>query len=126
MEGFAYATSLDLIMGYYHIEILPATSALCTIVLPLDKYKYLKLPMGLCNSPDIFQGKMSEMFANIEEVQVHIDDSLLITNGDWESHLKKIDKVLDRLKRAGLKVNAKKSLISCQELEYLGHWVTKQ
>eukprot|EP00957_Ditylum_brightwellii_P003125 238138-Ditylum_brightwellii.AAC.1 len=67
MEGFTYATSLDLNMGYYHIKILPKSSALCTIVLPWGKYEYLKLPMGLCNCPDIFQEKMSKMFADIKE-----------------------------------------------------------
>eukprot|EP00957_Ditylum_brightwellii_P031665 2401569-Ditylum_brightwellii.AAC.1 len=46
---------------------------------------------------------MSKMFTNIEEVRVYIDDLLLITNSDWESHLETLDKVLDRPKCAGLK-----------------------
>ena len=61
MEGFRFATALDLNMGYYHIELTPASSQLCTIVLPWGKYEYWKLPMGLCNSPDIFQEKMNEL-----------------------------------------------------------------
>eukprot|EP00957_Ditylum_brightwellii_P087944 6697293-Ditylum_brightwellii.AAC.1 len=126
MEEFQYATSLDLNMGYYHIEITPASSALCTILLPWGKYKYLKLPMGLCNNPNIFQEKMSEMFMGIKEVRVYIDDLLLITMGSWKNHLEKLDEVLDRSKCTGLKVNAQKSLFSSQELECLGHWVTKQ
>eukprot|EP00957_Ditylum_brightwellii_P019272 1453367-Ditylum_brightwellii.AAC.1 len=48
-------------MGFYHIELTPNLSALCTIVLPWGKYKYLKLPMGLSNSPDIFQEKMGDL-----------------------------------------------------------------
>ena len=54
LEGFKYATSLDLNMGYYHIKLCPFSKRLCTIVLPWGKYEYQKLPMGLCNSPDIF------------------------------------------------------------------------
>ncbi len=50
-----FATSLDLNMGYYHIELTPNSSRYCTIVLPWGKYEYLQLPRGLCNSPDIFQ-----------------------------------------------------------------------
>ena len=34
LEGFQYATLLDLNMGYYHIELDPESSRLCTIVLP--------------------------------------------------------------------------------------------
>jgi hypothetical protein len=65
LEGFQYATSLDLNMGYYHIELSPNSKRLCTIVLPWGKYEYQKLPMGLCNSPDIFQEKMSTLRSNV-------------------------------------------------------------
>ena len=34
--------------------------------------------MGLCNSPDIFQEKMSELFVGLDTVRVYIDDLLRI------------------------------------------------
>ena len=37
LEGFRYATSLDLNMGYYHIRLSPDSRKLCTIVLPWGK-----------------------------------------------------------------------------------------
>ena len=40
LEGFKYGTSLDLNMGYYHIELTPSSRRLCTIVLPWGKYEY--------------------------------------------------------------------------------------
>ena len=55
LEGFQYATSLELNMVYYHIRLSDQASNLCTIILPWRKYKYKRLPMGICNSPDIFQ-----------------------------------------------------------------------
>jgi hypothetical protein len=55
LDGFKYATTLDLNMGYYHISLTPFSKSLCTVVLPYGKYEYQRLPMGLCNSPDIFQ-----------------------------------------------------------------------
>ena len=68
LEGFQHATSLDLNMGYYHIELTPFSKRLCTIVMPWGKYKYQCLPMGLCNSPDIFQEHMFELFSDLEFV----------------------------------------------------------
>ena len=59
LKGFEYGTSLDLNMGYYHIELHPDSRKYCTIVFPFGKYEYLRLPMGLCNSPDIFQEHIS-------------------------------------------------------------------
>jgi hypothetical protein len=68
LEGFQYATSLELNMGYYHIELSPDAKRLCTIVLPFGKFEYQQLPMGLCNSPDIFQEKMSNLMCELEYV----------------------------------------------------------
>ena len=38
LEGFTYATSIDLNMGYYHTRLSPGSSRLCTMVLPFGKY----------------------------------------------------------------------------------------
>ena len=65
LEGFQYATSLDLNMGYYHITLMPHASHLCTVVLPWGKYEYVHLPMGIKNAPDIFQEVMSELMHDL-------------------------------------------------------------
>ena len=65
LEGFQWATALDLNMGYYHIELCPSSKKVCTIVLPWGKYEYQVLPQGLSNSPDIFQEKMSNLFRDL-------------------------------------------------------------
>lgn len=66
LEGFMFATSLDLNTGYYHIKLTPNSKNLCTILLPWGKYRYKRLPMGLSNSPDIFQEKMTSIFAGLD------------------------------------------------------------
>ena len=76
--------------------------------------------MGLCNSPDIFQEKMSELFEGLNFVRTYIDDLLCLTKGSFKDHLEKLERVLFKLKEAGLKVNAKKSFFARPELEYLG------
>ena len=126
LEGFKYATSLDLNMGYYHISLCPFSKRLCTIVLPWGKYEYQKLPMGLCNSPDIFQEKMNELFNDLEYVRTYIDDLLIISNESLEDHLDKVGKVLKKLQAAGFKVNAEKSFFAKDELEYLGFKITRE
>ena len=112
LEGFTYGTSLDLNTGYYHIALDPNSRKLCTIILPWGKYEYQRLPMGLCNSPDIFQEKMCSLFADLEHVRAYIDDLLIISNSTYSDHLDKLDKVLHRVEKAGLKVNANKSFFA--------------
>ena len=107
-------------MGYYHITFCPVSLKLFTIVLPWGKYEYQKLPMGLCNSPDIFQAKMNGSFNGLEYVRAHIDNLLIISNGNFEDQLNKVKTVLKKLKVAGIKVNAEKSFFARDKLEYLG------
>jgi hypothetical protein len=55
IEGFTFASALDLNMGYYHIKLDADAQRLCKIVfswymgLPwyMGKYKYKCLPMGI-------------------------------------------------------------------------------
>ena len=115
MEGFKYASSLDLNMGYYHIESSPGYKWLCTIVLPWGKYEYQKLPMGVCNSSYIFQGKISKLFEGFDMLRAYIDDVLVVTKNNFKKHLKSLYRVLQRLAQGWLKVNAEKSFFGKTE-----------
>ena len=125
LEGFTYATALDLNMGYYTIRLDPDASKICTIILPWGKYSYLRLPMGVACSPDIFQAKMSELMGTLEFVRTYIDDLLCITKGSLDDHLNKLKRVFIRLRDAGLKVNARKSSFCATETEYLGYVLSR-
>ena len=127
LEGFMYATSLDLNMGYYHMLLTPFSSRLCTIVLPWGKYEYLRLPMGLSISPDIFQEKMSELMSGLEFARAYLDDLLILsTEPGLDKHLEKLEQVLTRLQAAGLKINAVKSFFARTNLEYLGYNISRE
>ena len=81
--------------------------------------------MGLVNSPDIFQEKMSTLMDGLEFVRTYLDDCLCLTGATWEDHFEKLEQVLVLLKSAGLKVNAQKSFFGQSQLEYLGYWITR-
>eukprot|EP00986_Skeletonema_menzelii_P013310 scaffold7655_cov91-Skeletonema_menzelii.AAC.1 len=55
MEGFTFASAIDLNMGYYHLKLDLETMRICAIVFPWGIYRYRRLPMGVACSPDIFQ-----------------------------------------------------------------------
>jgi hypothetical protein len=120
VEGFSFATALDLNIGHYTIRLDPDASKICTIIFPLGKYSYKQLPMGIAGSPDIFQGKKSELMESIEYVQAYLDDILCISRSSLGDHLENLEKVLRYLCNAGLKVNAEKLTFCALEIEYLG------
>ena len=125
MEGFTFATALDLNMGYYTIRLDPNAQKICTIIFPWGKYSYLRLPMGIAGSPDIFQAKMSELMDPLEFVRAYLDDILCITNESLEDHLNKLRQVLIKLQDAGLKVDARKCHFCAIDTEYLGYILTR-
>ena len=125
LEGFTYANTLDLNMGYYTIIIDPTDAEMCTIIFPWGKYSYQRLPMGFAGSADIFKAEMGNLMATFEYVRAYIDNLLVITKGSLHDHLDKLKQVFIRLRNAGLKINATKSVFCAQETEYLGYILTR-
>lgn len=126
MDGFEYCTTMDLNMGFWAICLSPYSQQLCTIVLPWGKYCYLRLPMGLAVSPDVYQEKMAGIFSDMPEVIVYIDDICIITKGAFQDHVKVLREVLHRLAKNGLKVHADKSKFCCFETEFLGFVLSRE
>jgi putative transposase len=93
--------------------------------MPFGKYEYQHLPMGQCNSPDIFQECMYKIFSDLEYVHVYIDDLLVMSCSTFKEHLQRLELVLSELSEAGLKINANKSHFAVSEIEYLGYWITR-
>ena len=114
LEGFTYATALDLNMGYYTIRLDPDASKICTIILPWGKYSYLRLPMGVACSPDIFQAKMSELMATLEFVRTYLDDLLCISKGNLDDHLAKLRKSPHQVAECGLESQCTQILLLCR------------
>ncbi len=126
MDGFTYCSTMDLNMGFWAIRLSKRSQRYCTIVLPWGKYVYLRLPMGLSCSPDIYQEKISSIFIDIPEVVVYIDDILIISKGTFLDHLKLLDEVLGRLVRNNLKIHLDKSKFFAYEAEFLGFVLSRE
>jgi hypothetical protein len=109
LEGFAYAT-------YYTIKLNFNAQKLCTIVTHFGKYQYLRLPMGISYSPDIFQEKMSDLMQHLNFVRTYLDDLLVISCSTFEDHIEKLE-CLKILSDKGLRVNAKKSTFCASEID---------
>ena len=73
LEDFQYVTALDLNMGYYNIRFLPASQYITTIVTEFDKFRYHRLPMGMCALGHILQAKVDDIPGDIKGVKTYID-----------------------------------------------------
>ncbi len=125
LESFTHAITLDLNMGYNTIRLDPTAAKMCTIIFPWGKYSYQRLPMGFSGSADFFQAETGNLMATLEYIRGNIGDILVITKGSLDDHLDKLKQVFIRLRDAGLKVNATRSVFCAQETEYLGYILTR-
>jgi hypothetical protein len=76
---FVYATSLNLNMGYLHINLAQSARNILTVIMSLGFYKCTKLPMEVMPATDIFQSKMVSVFADMgpNKPVPYIDDILI-------------------------------------------------
>ena len=61
LEGFQYATALNINMGYCTLMIFPASTYTKTIVTKFGKFGYNCIPMEMCASGDTFQAKVDKL-----------------------------------------------------------------
>jgi hypothetical protein len=73
-------------MQYYTIELDKKSQDLCIIIAQFDKYKYLRLPMGLNCSPDISQAAMENVLSDIKDANIYIDDVVAFSD-DCDHHV---------------------------------------
>ena len=123
--GFTYITKIDISMGVYTFELDDAAQKLCVISTPFGLFKYLRLPMGLTNSPDVFQSVMYPLFQDMKEVDVFIDDIGIFTNTSFDHHLQIVQEVLQHLETSGFTVNPIKCAWAVSSTDYLGFLLTK-
>ena len=86
-ECFMHEKVLELGTGYYHIELSPGSKQLCNIVIPWGNYEFKKYLWGVCNRPDIFQEKISDIFKDINTLGLHIDNVLNTNKNNYKGHI---------------------------------------
>ena len=118
-----FITTLDLTKGYYQVPVTPKHQEKTAFVTPYGKYEFVTMPFGLISAPSTFQRLMDEVLDGLHEFTVAYLDDILIHSQTWDQHMKHLDTVFTKLRKAGLNVMERKCTFACGSCVYLGHVV---
>ena len=120
--------SLDLAQGYFQVGIKEEDIHKTAFrVGSGGLYEYLRLPMGMSNSPATFMRLMDACFGDkqFEDLIVYLDD-ILLWGRTIEHVLEKLEMVFNRLKKFGLKLKPEKCKFFVKQVKYLGHLISEE
>ena len=125
LAGSKLFTTLDLLSGYWQVEVAEADRAKTAFCTTEGLYEFTVMPFGLCNAPATFQRLMDLVLRGLQWSQclVYIND-VIIPGRCFEDHLGNLQAVFQRLRQAGLKLQPKKCAFLQRQVNYLGHVVT--
>src|SRR5215469_8698931 len=125
LQGNSYFTTIDLIKGYYQVEMEEESIEKTAFTTPLSHWEFTRIPFGLKNAPATFQRGMRYTLAHIPrtDIMVYLDDILVLGNS-FNKHLENLEKVLVALDAAGFKIKPQKTFILRKEVKYLGHIIS--
>ena len=119
-------TVLDLASGFWQIPLDTQSRTKTAFTSHSGNYQFKKLPFGLMNAPVSFQMVMTQVLRGLtwKFALVYVDD-IIIFSPDFDTHLKHLAAVFDRLRCANLKLKPKKCHFAAKEVAYLGHVISK-
>ena len=125
LHGMKYFSTLDLLAGYWQIELEEKDKEKTAFITGNELYEFNRMPFGLCNTPATFQRSMNHVLRTVlgEKALVYLDD-IVVFSDTPENHLINLREVLTLLKTAGLKIKLQKCKFMKKSVEFLGHIIS--
>ena len=124
-NGEVWFTTLDLQYAYGQIPLHPNTAKHSNFQIiggeMSGTYCFQTGYYGLTTMPTEFQRIMDSVLAKLKNVFSFIDDILIVTRGNHENHLEKVQEVIRTLDKVGFRLKAEKCQVAKHEIDWLGY-----
>lgn len=127
LAGAQWFSTLDLASGYNQVPVSETDKPKTAFCTPFGLFEWNRMPFGLCNAPSTFQRLMQRLFGDqqCQSLLLYLDD-IVVFSSSVAQHLQRLEVVLSRLQREGLKAKLQKCAFFKQEVGYLGHVISSQ
>jgi hypothetical protein len=116
---------LDATSGFHQVPLAEDSTSLTTMATPFGRYKFLRLPFGLSSSPEAYQQMIVELFGDLPDAEIYLDD-FFVWGETVEEHNSRFEAVFQRCVKVNLKLNKNKCKFLQAELKYIGHVIGNQ
>lgn len=125
LSGKKVFSTLDMASGYWQIKLTEEAKAKSAFTTSEGLFQFTALPFGLCTSPAVFQRMMDRVQEELHVKDVNIDDILVATES-LERHYEVLEKVLQCMRRANLRLKPQKCKFVRNEVSFLGHKISEK
>ncbi|UYV68177.1 K02A2.6-like, partial [Cordylochernes scorpioides] len=107
---------------YWQIDVEESDREKTAFITPDGLYEFKVMPFGLCNAPATFERMIDNLLKGLKWTicLCYLDDIIVFSDG-FEEHLRRLQLVLNCLKKAGLCLNSKKCKFGAKTITVLGH-----
>ena len=123
-----WISKFDLDYAYGQLKLSERAKELCIFTVTggnfTGYYKFFKGFYGLADIPTIFQDKIDNTLEN--KHPAWLDDIIVVTKGSKQKLKEELIETLEKLEKAGYRLNSGKSELFKREIEWVGHQISQE
>lgn len=126
-KGSKVFSTIDLASAFHAVPVRKEDQEKLTFSTDDRYYSFRMMPFGICSAPNTWARLITKVLARFsKKAVITFFDDILIHTSTVEEHLEVLTKVIETLRKAGLRISAEKSKLFQKECEYLGHVVSEE
>ena len=100
LKGTKIFTTINLRQGYHHIALTEDLIQKTAFTTPFGKWEFVKCPFGLNQVPAYFMALINNVLEGCDGFTIAYMDDILIYSPDEKTHLKHLEIIFKKLKKA--------------------------